>query len=93
LMVLTFVRLETKIFPVTLTDDMLLMLTELMTLGPTPTAFRNPPPVRFNGPALMATPPPVIAIPPFVKVSPPLIKTVEANMVEGVEPVTPLWGG
>lgn len=26
-------------------------------------------------------------------VNPPFIKTVEANMVEGVAPVTPLWGG
>ena len=93
MMVETLVRLLTLIFPVTLTDDILLILTELMTLGPTPTAFRNPPPVRFNGPALMATPPPVTAIPPLFRVSPPFIKTVEANMVEGVAPVTPLWGG
>jgi hypothetical protein len=50
--------------PVTLTEDILLMLAAVMKLGPRPRT-----------------------------VSPPSIKTVEAYMVEGVSPVTPLVGG
>ena len=92
-MVLTCVRLGTTIFPVTLTDDMLPILAELMTFGPMPVTFKEAPPLILTGPAETDIPPWVIAIPPFVKVSPPFIKTVEANMVEGVAPVTPLWGG
>ena len=42
MMLLTLVRLETKIFPVTLTDDRLLILAEAMLFGPMPVTF-NPP--------------------------------------------------
>lgn len=92
-MVLTWVRLGTTIFPVTFTDDMLPILAELMKFGPAPVTFKEAPPLIVTGPAETNIPPCVSVIPPFDTVSPPLTKTVEASIVEGVAPVTPLCGG